>query len=114
MAAGRRGHGDGDGAALGAAVGRSVSALCGSSDGRRRRQIWSPRLAGVNGDGLGRRRRRSADLAGGWLAAAMVADVAATKLATTAADCGACRDASPRQEPRRHEGGAAPSSMLRL
>uniref|UniRef100_A0A0E0N6G9 Uncharacterized protein n=1 Tax=Oryza rufipogon TaxID=4529 RepID=A0A0E0N6G9_ORYRU len=52
MAAGWRGHGDGDGAALGAAVGRSVSALCGSSDGRRRRQIWSPRLAGVNGDGL--------------------------------------------------------------
>uniref|UniRef100_A0A0E0FX93 Uncharacterized protein n=1 Tax=Oryza nivara TaxID=4536 RepID=A0A0E0FX93_ORYNI len=65
MAAGRRGRGDGDGAALGAAVGRSVSALCGSSDGRWRRQIWSPRLAGVNGDGLGRRRRRSADLVGG-------------------------------------------------
>jgi hypothetical protein len=105
----------GDGAALGAAVGCStVSALRGSSDGRRRCQIWSPRLAGVTGDGLGRHCRRSADLAGGWLAAAMVADVAATKLATTAADCGACRDAGPRQEPRRHEGGAAPSSMLRL
>lgn len=29
----------------------------------------------------------------GWLAAAMVTDVAAKKLATTAADCGACRDA---------------------
>uniref|UniRef100_A0A0E0IYZ2 Uncharacterized protein n=1 Tax=Oryza nivara TaxID=4536 RepID=A0A0E0IYZ2_ORYNI len=92
MAAGRRGHGD----------------------GRRRRQIWSPRLAGVTGDGLGRRRHRSANLAGGWLAAAMVADVAATKLPTTAADCGAYRDAGPRQEPRHHEEGAAPSSMLRL
>ncbi|BAT03706.1 Os08g0131450 [Oryza sativa Japonica Group] len=44
----------------------------------------------------------------------MVADVAATKLATTAADCGACRDTGPRQEPRHHEGGTAPSSMLRL
>uniref|UniRef100_A0A0D3GW19 Uncharacterized protein n=1 Tax=Oryza barthii TaxID=65489 RepID=A0A0D3GW19_9ORYZ len=43
----------------------------------------------------------------------MVADMAATKLAT-AADCGACRDAGPHQEPRRHEGGAAPSSMLWL
>uniref|UniRef100_A0A0E0R4N1 Uncharacterized protein n=1 Tax=Oryza rufipogon TaxID=4529 RepID=A0A0E0R4N1_ORYRU len=75
--------------------GATVSALHGSSDGRRRRQIWSPRLAGVTGDGLGHRRRRSADLAGGWLAAAMVADVVATKLATTAADCGACRDAGP-------------------
>uniref|UniRef100_A0A0E0PI62 Uncharacterized protein n=1 Tax=Oryza rufipogon TaxID=4529 RepID=A0A0E0PI62_ORYRU len=42
----------------------------------------------------------------------MVADVAATKLATTAADCGACRDAGPRQEPRRREGGAAPSIPL--
>uniref|UniRef100_A0A0E0NLZ1 Uncharacterized protein n=1 Tax=Oryza rufipogon TaxID=4529 RepID=A0A0E0NLZ1_ORYRU len=30
-----------------------VSVLRGSSDGRRRRQIWSPRLAGVIGDGLG-------------------------------------------------------------
>ncbi|BAS81310.1 Os02g0790101 [Oryza sativa Japonica Group] len=91
-----------------------VSVLRGSSDGRRRRQIWSPRLAGVIGDGLGRRRRRSADLAGRWLAAAMVADVAATKLATTVADCGACRDAGPHQEPHHHEGGAAPSSMFRL
>ncbi|EAY96271.1 hypothetical protein OsI_18170 [Oryza sativa Indica Group] len=38
----------------------------------------------------------------------MVADVAAMKLATKTTDCGACRDASPRQEPRRHEGGASP------
>uniref|UniRef100_A0A0E0GDW5 Uncharacterized protein n=1 Tax=Oryza nivara TaxID=4536 RepID=A0A0E0GDW5_ORYNI len=75
--------------------GATVSVLRGSSDGRRRRQIWSPRLAGVIGDGLGRRWRRSADLAGRWLAAAMVADVAATKLATTVADCGACCDAGP-------------------
>nr|BAD07662.1 hypothetical protein [Oryza sativa Japonica Group] len=73
-----------------------------------RRQIRSPRLAEATGDGLGRCRRRSTDLAGGWLAAAMVADVAATKLATKAADYGACRDAGPRQEPCRHEGGAAP------
>uniref|UniRef100_A0A0D3FXM0 Uncharacterized protein n=1 Tax=Oryza barthii TaxID=65489 RepID=A0A0D3FXM0_9ORYZ len=80
MAAGRRGRGDGDGAELGTVVGRYG---VGSPDGQRRRQIWSPRLAGVIGDGLGRRRRRSADLAGRWLAAAMVADVAAMKLATT-------------------------------
>uniref|UniRef100_A0A0E0MYI7 DUF834 domain-containing protein n=1 Tax=Oryza rufipogon TaxID=4529 RepID=A0A0E0MYI7_ORYRU len=112
------GRGDGDGTATARSWawrwGATVSALRGSSDGRRRRQIWSPRLAGVTGDGLGRRRRRSTDLAGGWLAAAMVAGVAAMKLATTAADCGACRDAGPRQEPRCHEGGVAPSSMLRL
>uniref|UniRef100_A0A0E0AA55 Uncharacterized protein n=1 Tax=Oryza glumipatula TaxID=40148 RepID=A0A0E0AA55_9ORYZ len=35
-------------------------------------------------------------------------------VATMAVDYGACRDAGPCQEPRRHEGGAAPSSMLRL
>ncbi|EEC70854.1 hypothetical protein OsI_02363 [Oryza sativa Indica Group] len=93
MAAGRRGRGDGDDAVTAWSWaqrwGATVSALHGSSDGRRgdqiRPQIWSPRLAGVTGDGLGCRRHRSADPAGGWLAAAMVADVAATKLATTAA-----------------------------
>uniref|UniRef100_A0A0E0MXU5 Uncharacterized protein n=1 Tax=Oryza rufipogon TaxID=4529 RepID=A0A0E0MXU5_ORYRU len=91
MAAGRRGRGDGDDAVTARTRrwGATVSALHGSSDGRRgdqiRPQIWSPRLAGVTGDGLGYRWRRSADPAGGWLAAAMVADVAATKLATTAA-----------------------------
>ncbi|EEC72470.1 hypothetical protein OsI_05825 [Oryza sativa Indica Group] len=38
----------------------------------------------------------AAHLAGGWLAVAMVVDVAATKFATTAADCGACCDAGDR------------------
>uniref|UniRef100_A0A0E0BUD4 Uncharacterized protein n=1 Tax=Oryza glumipatula TaxID=40148 RepID=A0A0E0BUD4_9ORYZ len=114
MAAGRRGRGDGDGAELGAAVGRStVSAPATASP-----DLVSPlgRVVLHRGD---RRRARSspAPFRGpgrGWLAVAMVADMAATKLATTAADCGACRDAGPRQEPRRHEGGVAPSSMLRL
>uniref|UniRef100_A0A0D3HP75 Uncharacterized protein n=1 Tax=Oryza barthii TaxID=65489 RepID=A0A0D3HP75_9ORYZ len=57
-----------------------------------------------------RARSMSAPLhgAGGWLATVMVADVATTKLATKVADCSVCRDAGPRQEPRRHEGGASP------
>uniref|UniRef100_A0A0D3EQJ6 Uncharacterized protein n=1 Tax=Oryza barthii TaxID=65489 RepID=A0A0D3EQJ6_9ORYZ len=108
------GRGDGDGAELGAAVGRHGV----GSPRLQRRATASPDLVSPLGRGDRRQARSSpAPLCGpgrGWLAAAMVADVAAMKLATTAADCGACRDTGPRQEPRCHEGGVAPSSMLWL